>query len=92
MSEFETQGYLEQLQAAGLDVVNRVKIQNNVHNKGIVVDSRAVLVSSQNWSTDGTLFNRDAAVIIENATTAAYFDTIFMHDWENLAEQRALAD
>jgi hypothetical protein len=38
MSEYETSGYLEQLQSAGLDVVNSVRIQNNVHNKGIVVD------------------------------------------------------
>jgi phosphatidylserine/phosphatidylglycerophosphate/cardiolipin synthase-like enzyme len=51
MSQHETAGYLELLQAAGLDVVNRVKLQNNVHNKGIVVDGRTVLASSQNWST-----------------------------------------
>ena len=38
MSEFETAGYLEQLQAMGLDVVSNVKIQENMHNKGIVVD------------------------------------------------------
>ncbi len=92
MSEYETAGYLEQLQAAGLDVVNSVRIQNNVHNKGIVVDGTAVLVSSQNWSTDGTLYNRDAGVIIHNATAAAYFDSLFEHDWEHLAGQKAASD
>jgi hypothetical protein len=92
MSEFEKVGYLEQLQGLGLDVVDNVKIQNNVHNKGIIVDGQAVLVSSQNWSTDGTLYNRDAGVIIHNARAAQYFQTIFLHDWDHLAVTQALPD
>ncbi len=70
MSESETAGYLEQLQAMGLDVVSNVRIQKNVHNKGIVVDGATVLVSSQNWSADGTLRNRDAGVIIYHQDAA----------------------
>jgi hypothetical protein len=92
MSEFETAGYLEQLQALGLDVVNNVKIQNNVHNKGIIADGQRVLVSSQNWSTDGTLYNRDAGVIIDNSDAAQYFQQIFQHDWDHLAQQKARSD
>src|SRR5207247_2349609 len=38
MRDVEKVGYLEQLRIMGLDVVSRVKIQKNVHNKGIVVD------------------------------------------------------
>ena len=92
MSQFEKVGYLEQLQTIGLDVVKNVRIQNNVHNKGIVVDGKSVLVSSQNWSADGTLFNRDAGVIIFDERIAAFFDEIFLHDWENLAAQKAPPD
>jgi hypothetical protein len=92
MSEYETAGYLEQLQAAGLDVVTTVKIQNNVHNKGIIVDGKTVLVSSQNWSTDGTLYNRDAGLIIYNKTAAHYYQQIFLHDWQHLAKPKALPD
>jgi hypothetical protein len=92
MSQYETAGYLEQLQTAGLDVVTSVKLQNNVHNKGIVVDSRSVLVSSQNWSTAGTLSNRDAGVIIDNAEVAAYYDRLFQHDWDHLAAQQVAND
>lgn len=92
MSEFETAGYLEQLQAAGLDVVHNVRLQQNVHNKGVVVDGAAVLISSQNWSTDGTLYNRDAGVIIENPAAAAYFQEVFDHDWDHLATQHAESD
>ena len=92
LSEFETAGYLEQLHERGLDVVAKVRIQSNVHNKGIVADGKKVLVSSQNWSTDGTLYNRDAGVILESAPVAAYFEQIFLHDWENLAAKRAAED
>ncbi|HEY4225740.1 MAG TPA: phospholipase D-like domain-containing protein [Pseudolysinimonas sp.] len=92
MSQFETAGYLEQLQALGLDVVHDVKLQNNVHNKGIVVDGRSVLVSSQNWSSAGTLTNRDASVILHSAEAAAYFDGLFLHDWEHLAARKTAVD
>lgn len=92
MSEYEKVGYLEQLHERGLDVVNSVKIQGNVHNKGILVDTKKVLVSSQNWSTDGTLYNRDAGVIIESEAVTGYFQEIFLHDWQNLARQKAVTE
>ena len=88
-SQWENQGYLEKLQAVGFDL-NQVRIQQGVHNKGIVRDGTAVLISSQNWSADGVLRNRDAGVIIENADIAQYFQQIFMHDWTHLARQQAL--
>lgn len=92
MSQFESAGYLEQLQAAGLDVLTGVKLQNNVHNKGIVVDSAAVLISSQNWSSAGVFTNRDAGVIIHNESAAQYFQQIFLHDWNTLSQQKANFD
>ena len=52
--------HLEAMYQSGLSGV--LRIQQRVHNKGIVVDSRTVLVSSQNWSAAGTLRNRDAGV------------------------------
>jgi phosphatidylserine/phosphatidylglycerophosphate/cardiolipin synthase-like enzyme len=91
-SEYQTAGYLEQLQTAGIDVVHNVKIQNNVHNKGIIVDGHTVLVSSQNWSTAGTLQNRDAGLIIHNARAAGYYQNIFLHDWNHLATQHTTSD
>ena len=53
-------------------------------------DGEVVLISSQNWSADGVLRNRDAGVIIEYGPIAQYFEQIFMHDWTNLARQKAL--
>jgi phosphatidylserine/phosphatidylglycerophosphate/cardiolipin synthase-like enzyme len=92
MSQYETQGYLEQLITMGLDVATAVRIQNNVHNKGIVVDGATVLVSSQNWSGAGTTTNRDAGVILQNADVAQYFEAIFQHDWDTLAVAQAAED
>ncbi len=83
-SEFQTDDWVEKLVDAGIDP-KTVRRQPKVHNKGIVVDSSIVLVSSQNWSADGTLRNRDAGLIITSAEAAAYFEAIFLHDWDNLA-------
>jgi len=86
-SQFQTsQGWLERLQAAGIDL-SAVKIQNGVHNKGFVVDSKIVALGSQNWSGDGVLRNRDSSVIIENKKAAQYYEKIFLHDWVNVARQ-----
>ncbi|RKE38040.1 phospholipase D-like protein [Paraburkholderia sp. BL23I1N1] len=83
-SQFQNDAWVEKLIAAGVpsSVLRR---QANVHNKGIVVDGNVVLVSSQNWSADGTLRNRDAGLIIHSADAAAYFEQIFLHDWNYLA-------
>ena len=52
--------------------------------------SSRVLVSSQNWSPDGTGGNRDAGLIIYDSEAAQYFEGIFLHDWVNMAAAKAL--
>jgi hypothetical protein len=89
MSQWEKSAYLEQVQAAGIDL-SSVRIQQGVHNKGMIVDGKIVVVSSQNWSADGVLRNRDAGLIIKSEKVAAYFGAIFTHDWDNLARQQAV--
>lgn len=59
--------------------------QRNIHNKGIVVDGKRVLVSSANWSGDGVLRNRDAGLIIQDAEIAHYYEQVFLDDWDNRA-------
>ena len=87
LSEYEaTGGWLEKLQEAGLDA-SVVRIQNGVHNKGFVVDSKVVALGSQNWSGDGVLRNRDASLIIWHDGAAQYFGQIFNYDWETFAKQ-----
>jgi hypothetical protein len=89
MSQYETTDKLELLQGAGIDL-SHVRIQANVHNKGIIVDSNIVAVGSQNWSGDGVLRNRDATVIIYNEAAAQYWEEIFVHDWTKMATQHAV--
>ena len=77
---------LELMQEAGMLVDHdHVRIQPNVHNKGMLVDGKLTVVSSQNWSGAGVLRNRDAGVIIDNAQVNAYFQARFDYDWKNLA-------
>ena len=87
LGEHETAPYLEKLQEAGWDM-GLVRIQRGVHNKGFVVDSRAVAVGSQNWSGDGALRNRDATLVIRDPRAAQYFEQILVEDWEGQARQR----
>jgi hypothetical protein len=68
------------------------RTQGNIHNKGIVVDGETVLVSSANWSGDGVLRNRDAGLIIHDKEIAAYYQNVFLDDWENRANARLQDD
>lgn len=52
-----------------------------IHNKGVIVDDRAVLVSSINWNTNSPTFNRETGVIIEQPEAARYFRSVFDADW-----------
>jgi cardiolipin synthase A/B len=52
-----------------------------IHNKGLVIDNRTVLVSSVNWNENSVRNNREAAVLIENEETARYFASVFLADW-----------
>ncbi len=63
----------------------RIRVQSNVHNKGIIVDGKAVLISSANWSSAGALRNRDAGIIVYDPDVASYYQKIFVDDWEQRA-------
>ena len=78
---------LEALQLRGFDA-SKIRLQGTCHNKGIIVDSRAVALGSHNWSSDGTTKNRDATLIIHDPEVAAYYEQAFLHDWENQARQQ----
>lgn len=52
------------------------------HNKLIVVDGKAVLVSSQNWSNAAVLENREAGLLMRFPQIARYYAEIFESDWE----------
>ncbi len=85
-SEYQQQSILELLAEAKLSIDHdHVRIQNNCHNKGILIDGHITVVSSQNWSGAGVLRNRDAGVIVDNPDVNAYYQARFNYDWTTLA-------
>lgn len=53
-----------------------------LHNKGAVVDRRAVLVSSVNWAMGSATENREIGLILEDPVIAARFEDAFRADWD----------
>jgi phosphatidylserine/phosphatidylglycerophosphate/cardiolipin synthase-like enzyme len=73
--------WAEKMKAVGVDLTANIAVQYDVHNKGFVIDSKTVVVSSQNFSPAGVHDNRDAGVIIENPDIAQYFEGVFLSDF-----------
>lgn len=82
VSSNQKREHTDELIAMGMDSVLR-KQKSKLHNKGIMVDSKTVVVGSHNWSPAGTLQNRDASLIIYDAGVTRYYESIFLWDWEN---------
>ncbi len=61
--------------------------QEHCHTKGVIVDSKVVIIGSHNWSNQGAIANRDASLIIHDADIATYFEKIFLFDWETLTRE-----
>lgn len=77
---------LEALVDMGFDP-DCLRVQTNLHTKGIIVDGKKVLLGSQNISETGISINRDASLLFEHEGIATYFKGIFKHDWDNLAQK-----
>ena len=56
---------------------------NKIHNKGIIVDGRKVLVSSVNWSYNSPANNREVSLILDHPAVGEYYTDIFTYDWYN---------
>jgi phosphatidylserine/phosphatidylglycerophosphate/cardiolipin synthase-like enzyme len=44
-------------------------------------------VGSNNWSSDGTQYNRDTSLVFYSEEIAAYYNEVFMFDWDNLTRE-----
>ncbi len=86
LMESDARQNLEALVDMGFDP-DSVRVQTNLHTKGIIVDGKKVLLGSQNISETGISINRDASLLFEHEGIAQYFKSIFEHDWENLAQK-----
>ncbi len=72
----------------GLKLGENIRILNprhfvHCHNKLIVVDEQAVLISSQNWSDSAVTKNREAGLLLEYPELAKYYSAIFKTDWDS---------
>ncbi len=79
---------LELLKTFGLDT-DTIKVQRKCHTKGIIVDTSEVLLGSHNLTNVGSLYNRDASLLVRDPDVAAYFEKVFLFDWNNMATQNA---
>jgi hypothetical protein len=84
----QLQKTLERIKNFGIDT-DQIKVQRKCHTKGIIVDGKAVILGSQNLTTGGSLFNRDASLLVRDQEVAEYFERIFLFDWEILAIQQS---
>ncbi len=84
---FETRDYINNLRLSeGIPVYSRIvdhRIANitKIHNKGVVIDGKAALVSSINWGRASPTFNRELALLVENVEVAAFYEDVFWYDW-----------
>ena len=86
----DQQALLERLKDFGFDVSpDAVRLQARCHTKGIIVDAKEVLLGSQNLTNGGSLFNRDASLLVRSAPVAKFFEKIFRFDWDNLTHNDA---
>jgi hypothetical protein len=61
--------------------MQRVRLMNGCHTKGIIVDDKMVLLGSQNWTSQGVKQNRDASLVFWDAEIVSYYNTLFEYDW-----------
>jgi phosphatidylserine/phosphatidylglycerophosphate/cardiolipin synthase-like enzyme len=53
----------------------------HLHNKGVIIDRKKVIVSSTNWSENSITLAREAGLLIESPEVAGYFADVFDFDW-----------
>jgi PLD-like domain len=60
----------------------RIRFQANCHNKGVLIDDEVLLLGSHNLTNAGTTANRDATLLVQHRDVVAYYEPIFLHDWD----------
>lgn len=78
---FSPQAALANYKLKGFNI-ERIRLQNRCHNKGVLIDGQVVIVGSHNFTNAGTTANRDASMVIQHPAVFKYYEKIFLHDWE----------
>ncbi|KYK28467.1 hypothetical protein AYK20_07135 [Thermoplasmatales archaeon SG8-52-1] len=84
----QTKKYLENNSIEVKFIYTNWSYFSNVHNKGIIVDNKSILISSINWNENSVINNREVGIIIENYDVVKYYTEVFFYDW-NLSSPRS---
>ena len=84
----ETQRYFEENDIEVKLIYTNWSYFTNVHNKGLIVDNKSVLISSINWNENSVMRNREIGIIVNDCKVANYYKNIFFYDW-NLSAPNA---
>lgn len=71
----------QELAAKGFNIRYASTSYKLTHSKFMIVDGKAVLVGSHNFSNSAIHKNREASVIIREAATVDEFSRVFKKDW-----------
>lgn len=64
-----------------------------LHNKGMIIDGRKVLISSLNWNRHSFVRNREVGLVIDSENVGSYFEDIFARDWrDDITRPKAVID
>jgi len=77
----ETKRYLEENDIEVKLIYTNWSYFTNVHNKGLIVDNKSVLISSINWNENSVMRNREVGIIVNDCDVANYYKNIFFYDW-----------
>lgn len=84
----QTKQYLENNSIEVKFIYTNWSYFSNVHNKGIIVDNKSVLISSINWNENSVTRNREVGIIVENYDVVKFYTDVFFYDW-NLSSPRS---
>jgi phosphatidylserine/phosphatidylglycerophosphate/cardiolipin synthase-like enzyme len=74
-----TKNFLEKHGVEVKYVYTNWSVFTNVHNKGLIVDNKSVMISSINWNENSVVNNREAGVIIENPEIACFYADVYIN-------------
>ncbi|HDS45091.1 MAG TPA: hypothetical protein ENN68_03175 [Methanomicrobia archaeon] len=51
-----------------------------IHTKALIVDGQTAVITSLNWNGN-SVQNREVGVIVDSEAIAAFYEAVFLHDW-----------
>ena len=78
----KTQATLDSAGLLGTLKAINPKSFTHCHNKGVIVDDHAVVVSSTNWSMNSLTRARETGLLVRSEKICEYYKNVFLLDWE----------